>query len=322
VSCPSASFCLAVDINGYFVTYEGSSWSSPAGLVITQLSSVSCPSASFCAAVNNGFGWAPTYDGSTWGPNPMKSLKVGAGLRSVSCSSSVFCATVDDAGEAFIYSTPPPLPVSTSSPVISGSAVSGALLTEGHGSWTHDPTRFRYQWEACNASGADCSAILDATSQAYLISHSDLGHTIRVQEVATNVSGSSGPATSAPTALVVLPAATAVSRVLVPTGRAARIRALLSHGGYSAWFDAPSAGRLTISWQLTPRRARGQRSLVIARLTVSVAHPGAARIKIKLTRRYRALLAASRRLTVVATGTFTPSGQAASSVTRRFTLGG
>jgi hypothetical protein len=108
VSCPSASFCLAVDINSYFVSYEGGSWSPPAGLVIEQLSSVSCPSASFCAAVNNGYGWAPTYDGSTWGPNPMSSLKIGAGLRSVSCSSAVFCATVDDAGEAFLYTTPPP----------------------------------------------------------------------------------------------------------------------------------------------------------------------------------------------------------------------
>ncbi len=320
VSCPSASFCLAVDINAYFVTYEGGSWSSPAPLVITQLSSVSCPSASFCTAVNNGFGWAPTYDGSTWGPNPMSSLEIGAGLRSVSCSSAVFCATVDDAGEAFIYSTPPPVPVSTSSPVISGSAVQGALLTEAHGSWTHDPTGFRYQWEDCDASGGACSAIRDATSQAHLISGSDVGHTIRVQEVATNVSGSSGPATSPQTSVVVLPVATAVSRVLVPTGRAARIGALLSHGGYSVLFDAPGAGRLTVSWQLKPRGARGKPSVLIAKLSVSVRHAGVTKVKIKLTRRYRRLLAVSQRATVVAKGRFTPSGRPATSVTKRFTL--
>jgi len=291
VSCPSASFCLAVDINSYFVTYESGSWSQPAGLVIEQLSSVSCPSASFCTAVNNGFGWAPTYDGSTWGPNPMSSLEVGAGLRSVSCSSVAFCATVDDAGEAFIYSTPPPVPVSTASPVISGSAVQGALLTEAHGSWTHNPTRFTYQWEDCDAAGGDCSAIPDATSQAYLISGSDVGHTIRVQERAINASGSSGPAISGQTAVVVLPAATAVSRVLVPTGRAARIGALLSHDGYSVWFDAPAGGRLTVSWQLAPHGARGRPSLLIAKLSVTFRHAGAKRVKIKLARRYRRLLA-------------------------------
>jgi hypothetical protein len=320
VSCPSASFCLAVDINAYFVTHEGGSWSSPTPLVISQLSSVSCPSASFCAAVNNGNGYALTYDGNTWGPNPISPLEFGAGLRSVSCASAVFCATVDDAGEAFIYSTPPPVPVSTSPPVISGSAVQGALLTEAHGSWTHDPTSFRYQWEECNASGGACSELRDSTSQAHLISSSDVGHTIRVQEVATNVSGSSSPAISPRTAVVVLPAATAVSRVLVPTGRAARIGALLSHGGYSVWFDAPGAGRLTVSWQLNPHGARGKPSVLIAKLSVNVHSAGATKVKIALTRRSRKLLAVSQRSIVVAKGTFTPSGQPATSVTKRFTL--
>jgi hypothetical protein len=304
------------------VTYEGGSWSPPAGLVIEQLSSVSCPSASFCAAVNNGYGWAPIYDGSTWGPNPLSSLKIGAGLRSVSCSSSLFCATVDDAGEAFLYSTPPPVAVSTSPPVISGSAVQGALLTEAHGSWTENPTRFTYQWEDCDGAGRACSAIADATSQAHLISGSDVGHTIRVQEIATNVSGSSAPALSAQTAVVVLPTATAVSRVLVPTGRAARIGALLSHGGYSVLFEAPSAGRLAISWHLKPRRARGKPSVLIAKLSVSVQHAGATKVKLKLTRRYRQLLAVSQRSTVVAQGMFTPTGQQTTSVTKRFTLRG
>ena len=210
--------------------------------------------------------------------------------------------------------------MSTSSPVISGSVVQGALLTEAHGSWTHDPTRFRYQWEHCNASGGACSAIRDATSQAYLVSGSDVGHTIRVQEVATNVSGSGSPAISVQTAVVVLPVATAVSRVLVPSGRAARIGALLSHGGYRVRFDAPGAGRLTVSWELEPHGTRGKPSVLIAKLSVSVHHAGATQVKITLTRRARRLLAVSQRSTVVAKGTFTPHGRPATSVTKRFTL--
>jgi hypothetical protein len=320
VSCPSSSFCLAVDVDSYFVTYEAGAWSPPVGLVIAQLSSVSCPSISFCTAVNNGYGWAPTYDGSTWGPNPMTSLEIGAGLRSVSCASAVFCATVDDAGEAFIYSTPPPLPVSTSPPVISGSAVQGALFTETHGSWTHSPTSFSYQWEKCDTSGGACSAIPDATSQAYLVSGSDVGHTIRVEEVATNVSGSSPPATSAATAVVVPSPGAALSRVLVPTGSDARIGLLLRHGGYSVVFDCPSAGRLAISWYLEPRGARVKQLLLIAQLRMSVQPAGARTVKITLTRRYRHLLVHWQRSTVIAKGTFIPSGQPATTVTKRFIL--
>lgn len=53
VSCPSASFCVAVDWGGRALTYDGSSWSVP--LTIDPghaLSSVSCPSELFCAAVD------------------------------------------------------------------------------------------------------------------------------------------------------------------------------------------------------------------------------------------------------------------------------
>jgi hypothetical protein len=91
---------------------------------------------------------------------------------------------------------------------------------------------------------------------------------------------------------------------------------------YSAVFDAPSAGRLAISWQLKPRGARGKPSVLIARLSVTVQHAGATQVKLKLTRRYRQLLAVSQRATVVAKGTFTPQGRQATSVTERFTLRG
>ncbi len=149
VSCPSASFCLAVDINAYFVTYEGSSWSASTPFVIGGVDSISCPSALFCAAVNDGNGYALTYDGSKWG-SVVGSIEPYGSLRSVSCSSAAFCAAVDGAGNALIYSTPPPLPASTSPPVISGSADQGALLTEAHGAWANDPTSFSYQWEVCD----------------------------------------------------------------------------------------------------------------------------------------------------------------------------
>jgi hypothetical protein len=66
VSCPSASFCVAVDAYGNGVTFNGSSWTAPANIDATNgLTSVSCPSASFCVAVD-GAGNALTFNGSAW----------------------------------------------------------------------------------------------------------------------------------------------------------------------------------------------------------------------------------------------------------------
>ncbi|MGO9753829.1 MAG: Ig domain-containing protein [Solirubrobacteraceae bacterium] len=50
VSCPSSSFCAAVDNDGNLLTYTDGSWSSPSPTG-NQLKSVSCPSSSFCEAV-------------------------------------------------------------------------------------------------------------------------------------------------------------------------------------------------------------------------------------------------------------------------------
>jgi hypothetical protein len=176
----------------------------------------------FCVAV--GGRYALPYDGFLWGYVGIIKPIDSAGLRSVSCPSAAFCAAVDDAGNALIYSTPPPSPSNTSRPTISGSAVQGQLLTEAHGSWTNNPTRFSYQWEDCNTSGGACSAISNATSRAYLIQASDVGHTIRIQETASNTTGSSRPASSAPTALVKALALPKLSALIVSprTFRAAR----------------------------------------------------------------------------------------------------
>ena len=79
VSCPTVSFCAAVDNSGQVLTYNGSTWSAPtivgtvAGsspVTLVPLTSVSCASPSFCVAVD-GDQTDPTsniitYNGSTW----------------------------------------------------------------------------------------------------------------------------------------------------------------------------------------------------------------------------------------------------------------
>ena len=80
VSCPSASFCVAVDNAGNALTYNGSSWSSPSNIDgSSSINSVSCPSASFCIAVDNA-GNALTYNGSSWS-SPRTSTAVPPSTR-------------------------------------------------------------------------------------------------------------------------------------------------------------------------------------------------------------------------------------------------
>ena len=95
-----------------------------------------------------------------------------------------------------------PAPQSISPPSISGRAMQGGTLTVSRGSWTNNPRRSRYQWDDCDSSGRSCAAIGGATHQRYTLTSADVGHTIRVEETATNASGSSSPAVSAATSVV------------------------------------------------------------------------------------------------------------------------
>lgn len=98
VSCPSASFCAAVDEVGNAFTYDGSVWSSPSEIGgLWPIASVSCTSDSFCIAVDereNVF----TYDGSTW--SAPVSVASSGGFYSVSCSSASFCMATSNGAVA------------------------------------------------------------------------------------------------------------------------------------------------------------------------------------------------------------------------------
>ena len=81
-------------------------------------------------------------------------------------------------------------PVNTARPSISGSAVEGNTLTASNGSWNGATATSTYQWQRCDATGADCHDITDATSQTYTPSSLDVGNTLRVMVLATNSFGS------------------------------------------------------------------------------------------------------------------------------------
>jgi hypothetical protein len=99
MSCPSPTFCAAVDRGGRVFLSDGAS-SSTTTLGGGGLNSVSCPTPTFCVAVDEN-GRAIAYNGRTWStPSPIDNLGV---LSSVSCVSSTFCAAVDESGNVMIY---------------------------------------------------------------------------------------------------------------------------------------------------------------------------------------------------------------------------
>jgi hypothetical protein len=94
------------------------------------------------------------------------------------------------------YTVTNAVPVNSTLPTITGSHVQTLTLTEHNGTWTNNPTSYAYQWERCDSNGSNCTAISSATSQKYALVKSDVGHTIRVQETASNAAGASSPVSS------------------------------------------------------------------------------------------------------------------------------
>lgn len=137
----------------------------------------------------------------------------------------------------------PPVPLNTKPPLITGTARQGETLTEHHGSWEHSPAEYSYQWLQCDSLGVACINIGGATAQTYLPGSTDVGHTLRVQETATNAGGPSEPAMSEATSEVT--AAAPVNQTPPGiAGTAQKGQALVGSAG--SWSNEPTT--LTQQW--------------------------------------------------------------------------
>ena len=144
------------------------------------------------------------------------------------------------------------LPASTAPPTVSGTVRSGETLTEANGSWTNRPTSFAYQWQDCDASGNACAAVAGATGGTYVLVAGDVGHTIRVAEVASNGSGAGLAAWSAATAVVVPPAPVETSPPTI-AGVATQGGTLTEANG--SWTNAPTS--FAYQWEVCDSGASG-----------------------------------------------------------------
>jgi len=93
------------------------------------------------------------------------------------------------------------VPVNVTPPTITGTAQENQTLTASSGTWTNSPVSYAYQWQSDDGSG--WVDIVGATASTYTVVAGDVGDTIRVSVVATNLDGSSTPVSSAPTSAVI-----------------------------------------------------------------------------------------------------------------------
>jgi hypothetical protein len=120
------------------------------------------------------------------------------------CKLGLVAGFVTLAFVTFAASASAAVPTNSSPPGIEPTTPAvGMTLVESPGSWTGSVTSLSIQWLACDANGQACEPIPSANGTTYLLLPPVLGDTIRVQEIASNADGTSAPAVSSPTAVVI-----------------------------------------------------------------------------------------------------------------------
>lgn len=77
-------------------------------------------------------------------------------------------------------------PARLTAPTVAGTPTQGQTLTARAGTWTNTPTTYRYQWQHCDAAGANCTDLAGATAATYVVAATDVGARLRVNVTATN----------------------------------------------------------------------------------------------------------------------------------------
>ena len=215
VTCPSVTQCVAADTTtsgvtgGRVVTFNPQAPTAGTPVTIDSdtgawIYEVACASANDCVAVDNlgNVGEGDPTSASAW---KLQQIDGVNSLAAVTCPVAALCVAVDGLGNAFVgrnLSLPLPPAQTGSGPSISGTTTQGQTLTESPGSWSNSPTGYADQWQDCDPLGNSCTPIAGATSESHTLTAADVGHTIRVQEIASNAGGQSSPAVSPATPVV------------------------------------------------------------------------------------------------------------------------
>lgn len=127
---------------------------------------------------------------------PLTGLGVGENTLIVPAGSTLLAYTGANVGSG--------IPAVGESPSVSGTPVATEAVGADVGVWTALPTAYTYQWSLCDPGGGNCSNIsTDGTGESYTPPAADIGDTLEVAVTATNSSGTSSAATSAPSSPIV-----------------------------------------------------------------------------------------------------------------------
>jgi hypothetical protein len=286
--------------------------------------------------------------GATGEQYALTSADIGDTIRIEETASNSSGSATELSSPTAVVESPPPPPVSVSAPSITGIAEPGGSLIESPGTWANSPTSVVDQWERCDATGANCSPIGGTTGQQYTLTGADVGDTIRIEETASNSTGSAtewssptavvetpgnpgqpppppptaaSPSAAGPPPSAGAPASTATSS---PPGaspaqiRSSLLKILASAGRASEVRRLLAHGTYAVSIKVPGagtlvvswgvRPAKRSSPSVVALGRVRAARAGTARIRIRLTPQGRRLLGRNGTLRLTVKVTFTRPG--------------
>lgn len=162
-------------------------------------------------------------------------------------------------GDRYVGSDPGPIAIGTYAsgppatsvpPTIVGQAKVGTIVAADPGTWSGGkPISFTYQWQQCDAAGANCIPIAGATGETYKSVARDSGHALVVLVTATS-SGGSAVAASPPTLAVGSGGSGSVTRPVattVPSIVGTVVAGQQLSASVGAWSGSPTS--FSYQWQ-------------------------------------------------------------------------
>jgi hypothetical protein len=351
VSCPLVTQCTATaDIPASGITHTpdsdgevtfdpttGTVLSGGVKSVTTTFSghpfTISCPAASQCTETGR-FGDEETFDPTTGMVNAAGTTPVssGSGISSLSCPSMTQCTASDVVGQSYPGET-------TFNPT------TGAINAAGRQTILQTPPDPNSGPATGNAAQLSCPSTTQCTAVA---PNGSLAETFDPTTGAANAAGVKSLAVGAPAIVpppkprppVVKPSPKPPTvkqiladlvKTLLPSGKSAKIAAILKSGGYVAKVTLPEAGTQTITWYYVPKGAKVARKkkakpkpVVIATGSKKLTKAGKATLKVKLTKTGKAMLKKVKKghkLKLTAKGAFKAKGsKKTTSKTKVFSL--